>query len=92
MTTINKGDGKFYVGEDEQHPLAEITFLEKDHLVVVHTYVSEELRGQGMAAKLVDKMVDYAREEQKKIDPKCDYTEKKLKQNPDYHDVLLEND
>ncbi|SDZ82952.1 hypothetical protein SAMN05421743_101345 [Thalassobacillus cyri] len=92
MTTIKQGDGKFYVGEDEQHPLAEITFQEKDHLVVDHTYVSEELRGQGMAAKLVEKVVGYARDEQKKIDPKCDYTEKKLKETPEYHDVLLEND
>ncbi|WP_028782319.1 GNAT family N-acetyltransferase [Thalassobacillus devorans] len=92
MAAIQKGEGKFFVGEDPDHPLAEITFREHDHLVVEHTYVSEELRGQGMAAKLVGKVADYAREEQKKVKAECDYAKKKLHAHPEYHDVLLERD
>ncbi|MGM8363900.1 GNAT family N-acetyltransferase [Virgibacillus sp. W0181] len=90
MSTIKKGEGKFFVGENETSPLAEITFQQKDDrtLIVDHTYVSDELRGQGMAGKLVEKMVTYAREEGKKIIPECSYAESKIKKTPEYHDVL----
>lgn len=54
MTTINKGANKFYVGENIQNPLAEITFVEsgKARLVIDHTYVSSDLRGQGVAGAI----------------------------------------
>lgn len=90
MTTINKGANKFYVGENIQNPLAEITFVEsgKARLVIDHTYVSSDLRGQGVAGQLVDNVVQYAREEGKKILPLCPYAKDKIEKNEDYHDVL----
>lgn len=90
MTTIKKGNNKFYVGEDEQNPLGEITFEPSGDnvLVVDHTYVSDELRGQGVAGNLVDKVVTYAREEGKKINPTCSYAKDKMEKTPEYHDVL----
>ncbi|WP_164670083.1 GNAT family N-acetyltransferase [Virgibacillus doumboii] len=93
MTTINKGENKFYVGEDEQNPLGEITFKQSGDnvLTVDHTYVSDELRGQGVAGKLVEKVVNYAREEGKQINPTCPYAEKKIKNTPEYQGVLVEH-
>ncbi|QKY71503.1 GNAT family N-acetyltransferase [Lentibacillus sp. CBA3610] len=90
MADIKKGDHKFYIGADEQEPKAEITFKESGHneLNVDHTYVSEELRGEGVAGKLVEKMVSYARDEGKKIDPTCPYAKEKMEKTPEYHDVL----
>mgnify|MGYP001180855428 FL=1 len=90
MATIKKGENKFFVGDNEQSPLAEITYKEKDenNLIVDHTYVSEELRGQGMAGKLVEKMVAYAKEEGKKIIPECSYAKNKIEKTPEYRDVL----
>ncbi|SDR10804.1 hypothetical protein SAMN05216232_3466 [Virgibacillus subterraneus] len=90
MTEIKKGNNKFYVGKDEQNPLGEITFEPSGDnvLIVDHTYVSDELRGQGLAGKLVDKVVTYAREEGKKIDPTCSYAKDKMEKTPEYHDVL----
>ncbi|MFB4168563.1 GNAT family N-acetyltransferase [Virgibacillus sp. JSM 102003] len=90
MTAINKGGNKFFVGEDEQNPLGEITFEPSGDnvLIIDHTYVADELRGQGMAGKLVDRVVRYAREEGKKIKPTCSYAKDKLEKTPEYHDVL----
>ncbi|MGM8213188.1 GNAT family N-acetyltransferase [Virgibacillus sp. W0430] len=93
MTAINKGDGKLFVGENESSPLAEITFKEKDEqaLIVDHTYVSDELRGQGMAGKLVAEMVEFARSEGKKIIAECSYAKNKIEKTPEYHDVLAKS-
>lgn len=90
MHTIKKGESKFYVGENEQEPLAEITFkpAEGNKLIVDHTIVSEELQGQGMAGKLVEKVVSYARDEGKKVIPECSYAKSKMEKTPEYHDVL----
>lgn len=90
MPTIKKGNNKFYVGEDEQSAIAEITFKpsEGNEIIVDHTYVSDELRGEGMAGKLVEKVVNYAREEGKKINPTCSYAKQKMEKTKEYHDVL----
>ncbi|WP_102028816.1 GNAT family N-acetyltransferase [Salirhabdus sp. Marseille-P4669] len=91
MQEIKKGQGRFYVGESEDNLKAEITFVESKNnvLTVDHTFVSEELRGSGMAGKLVDKMVNFAREEGKKIEPICEYAKKKIEKTPEYQDVLV---
>jgi len=90
MNDIKKGEQKFYIGEDEQAPIAEITFKPKDNntIIVDHTYVSEDLRGQGIAGQLVKSVTDYAREEGKKIIPLCPYVESKMKHTKKYHDLL----
>lgn len=90
MATINKGASKFYVGDSVKNPTAEITFVEsgKDRLVIDHTYVSDGLRGQGIAGQLVEEVVLYAREKGKKILPLCPYAKNKIEQNEEYQDVL----
>ncbi|MEN1969232.1 GNAT family N-acetyltransferase [Lentibacillus sp. N15] len=94
MVTIKQGENKFFVGENETDPLAEITFKQADDtsLIIDHTYVSDELRGEGVAGQLVDKMVTHAREEGKKLIPECSYAKSKLHKTPEYHDVLASDD
>ncbi|GAB3042869.1 GNAT family N-acetyltransferase [Virgibacillus ainsalahensis] len=92
MTTINKGENKFYVGDDIKDPLAEITFVQNGggKLIIDHTYVSDELRGQGIAGKLVEKVVVHAREKDRKVLPLCPYAKSKMEKTPEFHDVLIE--
>ncbi|GAA0441471.1 GNAT family N-acetyltransferase [Lentibacillus halophilus] len=89
---IKKGDGKFYIGDNEQNPTAEITFkpIGDDKLDVDHTYVAEELRGEGIAGKLTEKMVSHARDEGKTIKPTCPYVADKMEQTPEYQDMLAD--
>lgn len=89
MTAIKQATNKFYIG-DEQSPKAELTFKQTDnhHITVDHTFVADELRGEGVAGKLVEQVVNYAREEGKTIIPECSYAKKKIESTPAYHDVL----
>lgn len=90
MAEILKGTNKFYIGDNEQEPLAEITFKEKDANTIIadHTYVSDTLRGQGIAGKLVEVLTSYAREENKKIEPLCSYVQSKMEKTPEYQDLI----
>lgn len=90
MADIKKGENKFYVGHNEKEPLAEITFVPTDDekLIIDHTVVSDELGGQGVAGELVEKVVNYAREEGKKIIPECSYAKQKIEKTPAFQDVL----
>ena len=47
---IKQGNNKFYVGEDENNPKAEITYKQVDNneIEIDHTGVSDELGGQGL--------------------------------------------
>ncbi|MFD2045240.1 GNAT family N-acetyltransferase [Ornithinibacillus salinisoli] len=91
MHTIKKGTNKFYIGETEERSKAEITFNEQDGSVIVidHTYVADDLRGQGVAGELVDRVVSYAREHGKKINPECSYAKSKMEKTSTYRDVLV---
>jgi predicted GNAT family acetyltransferase len=90
MTEIQQGNHKFYVGENEEQPQAEITFVptSDSSITINHTFVSDELRGQGMGEQLVKKVAEYARTEHKTIIPECPFAKKVLESNSDYQDVL----
>ena len=69
---------------------AEITFqVEKDVLIADHTFVDPTYRGQGIGKLLVDKLANYARENQKKIHPTCPYIVNLFKKYDEYNDVKI---
>ncbi|WP_456271380.1 GNAT family N-acetyltransferase [Bacillus sp. AK031] len=89
MSEIKKGTNKFFFGEKEQTPDAEIVFRKVDNtLVIEHTYVSEDLRGQGVGGRLVDETVQFARDENYKIESQCAYAASVLENNHQYRDIL----
>ncbi len=90
MLEIKEGKSKFYIGEDEDAPLAEITYVNtgEDKIIIDHTIVSDSLQGQGIAKKLLTKAVSFARENNKKIIPVCPYVKGQFEKNEDeYKDV-----
>lgn len=89
---IIRGDNKFYIGEDENNPIAQITWKDKDEQTIIadHTYVSDELRGQGIAGKLFNKLVAFAEQENKKIVPECSYVKAKFKRSKELQHLLSE--
>ena len=68
-----EAEGRFLIrGEDEV--LAFIHYARAgDVLRADHTYVSETLRGQGVAGALLRAVVDYARAHRARIEPVCSY-------------------
>lgn len=86
---IKKGKNKFYIGNSETEFIAEITYeLEGNVMIVDHTFVGEELRGQGIARKLLDRLLEYAKENNYKIYPVCPYVVTMFERNPEW-DYLL---
>lgn len=91
MIVIKKGTKRFYVGESEEKPLAEMSYVtEGEKLIIIdHTYVSEELNGQGIGKLLLKELVDWARKENKKILPHCFYAKAQMEKNQEYHDIIF---
>ncbi len=89
MPEIKQGPGSFYIGEDPGQPLAKVDVARRgDVLVIIHTEVSEALKGQGIGQQLVKHVVDYSRENNLTVVVKCPFARRMFERNPDYHDVL----
>ncbi|OLN22466.1 GNAT family N-acetyltransferase [Domibacillus antri] len=88
MVEIQHKEGMFYI-EKEGRRVAEITYVPagEGKINANHTYVSEEMRGVGTAAQLLDALVGYARENDLKIIPTCSYVVAKFARGSQYDDV-----
>lgn len=77
-----------FVYKQEGERLAEITWQQKGQVMIMdHTYVSDKLRGQGVAKKLLDHAAAYAREKGYKMEAVCSYVVAAFEKSNDYHDV-----
>lgn len=85
---ILRKENLFYVG-DTNNPDAYLKFSFRDENTVSidSTFVDPKLRGQGVAKKLTEKVVDLAREEGYKIIPVCSYAVKFF-EDPQFSDLL----
>ncbi|MGG0642353.1 GNAT family N-acetyltransferase [Sporosarcina gallistercoris] len=82
------GDAFAYRKEQDGRTLAEITWtLLGDVMVMDHTFVSEELRGGGVAKKLLDRAADYARDNNLKMEAVCSYVVTAFNRYEEYNDV-----
>lgn len=90
MINIKKGINKFYIGDSEYNPTAEVTYVDNgEHIIIIdHTFVSDELRGQKVGQQLIKKVVDFAISENKKIVPVCPFAKNEFSKNKEYEDVL----
>jgi predicted GNAT family acetyltransferase len=85
--TDNKG--MFYV-ENDGEVKAEMIYhmTTPNKMVIEHTEVDDELRGQNIGFQLVQAGVEYARQHNIKITVWCPFAKKVFDRNPDWHDVL----
>jgi predicted GNAT family acetyltransferase len=82
-------EGNSFVVKENGEVLAEATFmaLGDKTLVVDHTFVKPEMRGQKLAEDLVKRIVEHARKTNKKIVPACSYALAQFRRHKDYQDV-----
>jgi predicted GNAT family acetyltransferase len=83
------GRGAFYVDQDGQR-MAELTYARagRDRVVIEHTEVSDALRGQGVARKLVDAAVAWARASRTRFEVRCTYARSVFDRDASLRDVL----
>ena len=87
MREIVQRNNSFVIDEDGRE-VAELTFVvDGQRMVIDHTYVSVELRGQNIASQLVQRAADFARENSYKVVPACSYAHTWFRRHPDYADV-----
>jgi len=91
MIEIKEGINKFYLGDTLESSKAEVTYVHanEDTIIINHTFVSNELRGQNVGKQLIKKVVAFARQENKKIIPQCSFANKEFIKNKEYEDVLF---
>lgn len=86
FTTAGASGAYEYVQQGER--LAEITWQLRDGVMHMdHTYVSDTLRGQGVAKKLLDEAANYARQQHYKMNAICSYVVAAFEKSNEYNDV-----
>jgi len=85
-------DGRFFL-QDGDKMAGEITYSAvKDGVISIdHTFVDDDYRGQGLAGKLLNAVLDYADLKSLKIVPVCEYAKASFKKKPEIRFLLAEN-
>lgn len=81
--------GAFFIERDGEW-IAEMTYRKsgEDTIIIDHTEVDESLKGKGVGKNLVEKGVNFARENNLKIVAECSFVKKVIDETPEYRDVL----
>ncbi|MBE5813284.1 MAG: N-acetyltransferase [Clostridiales bacterium] len=70
------------VAYDDDKKIGECSFIELDNTWnIIHTKVDSLYQGQGIARKLVECIIEKAKEENKTLIADCSYASKVIKQN-----------
>jgi predicted GNAT family acetyltransferase len=80
--TLFSEKGRYWFEGERQQLIGEIRYhLDNDNrFVVTHTYVDPTFRGQGIANKLLDQIIEIATKEKKYIYPICSFAVKVLQE------------
>jgi uncharacterized protein len=88
LKLAGNGQGAFVIDDAGEQVANMAIAISGDNLTVYHTEVSDRLKGQGVASKLLGTMVDYAREHKLKVIPLCPYVNAQFRRHPDqYQDI-----
>lgn len=81
--------GSFFIEKDGEVK-AEITYSKAGPSLIIidHTEVSDELRGENIGKRLVEHTVNYARENKLKIIPLCPFAKSVIDRDDSLQDVL----
>ena len=89
MVQHNAAENRFETEIDGRLSVADYE-LRGTEMIMTHTFVPPELRGRGIAAKLVRSALEYARSERLKVVPACSYVEVYFKRYPEFRPLLAD--
>lgn len=86
----NEGTKGRYVIRHGGGSEAELTFTEvgASRRIIDHTEVPDAFRGQGVGYALVERAVEDARKEGRKVIPLCPFAAAQFRRHPEWSDVL----
>ena len=84
----NEERGVFFI-EENNEKLAQLVYSKPNshQIVIEHTEVNKALRGNHLGFSLVERAVDYAREQHLKIVPLCAFAKAVFERESDFDDV-----
>lgn len=86
--TNNERQGEFVAFEgDERVGYSSYEWVDNNCFAILHTVVSPEHKGKGIAKILLDAAADYARKHNKKIKDVCSFVTVQFERNDKYNDV-----
>lgn len=84
----NHAEHRFEITVDGRLAVADYE-LGDGRMVMTHTFVPSELRGKGLAEKVVRAALDYARRENLKVVPACSYVQVFIERNVEFKSLLV---
>jgi len=78
---------RFYIALDHGEAHLDYERIDSQTVDFAHTFVSPELRGQGLAGRVVEQALEHAREEGWKVIPSCPFVASYLKDHPEVQDL-----
>jgi predicted GNAT family acetyltransferase len=83
-----RGRGSFSISEGDKQIGKMDIGISGEFLTAYHTEVAPEAEGKGLAKKLLEAMVAYAREQKLKVIPLCVFVQARFKRHPEqYADI-----
>lgn len=80
--------GRFEIERDGHTAFLEY-MLSGNVLQLIHTEVPNALQGKGMASELAKSALEWARQNDKKVDVMCEFVANYVKRHPEYRDLVL---
>lgn len=85
--TEEEGKGRFYM-EDDKGMMGQADYtLANKVMNINHVEVREDMQGEGLASKILDHAVTYAKDHQMKVNPVCSYAVARFKKKSEYQAI-----
>ncbi len=75
---------KFYAVIEDSEAYLQYFFTDSGTMNMIKTYVPNNLRGQGIAGKIVEAGLIYAEKNNLKVIPSCSYVETYIERHPEF--------
>ena len=85
--THNPGENRFEISWDG-YPGRLDYIQDGKNFVITHVGVHPELRGQGVAGRIVEASLVYAREQSLRVIPMCSYAAAYMRRHPEYAELM----
>jgi len=81
---------KFYIEVKGSEAHMSYYYKDPSRVVYSHTYVPPELRGGGLAGKVVRTALEWARTQNLEVLPTCSYVVKFVQKHPEFQDIVAD--
>jgi len=83
----DKAKSQFIISIEDKEAYVDYN-IEDNRMNLYHTYTDPELRGKGLAAKVVIAALEYAKENNLKIEPGCTYVQSFISRHKEYEELV----